>query len=225
VIPVFVLDEGAMGDRAYGGASRWWLHHSLVSLRQGLRRLGSDLILRRGPWQQVLPDLARQTGAMAVHAGRMLEPWARRADAAVAEALRAEGVAIHGHDVALLHDPRTVRTRSDGPFAVYTPFSRAVLATVSPARPSDAPGALTAPALWPKGDALESWNLLPTAPDWAGGLRETWQPGEAGAARRLDRFLAEALAGYDRTRNSPGIAGTSMLSPHLRWGEISPHRR
>jgi deoxyribodipyrimidine photo-lyase len=66
--------------------------------------------------------------------------------------------------------------------------------------------------------------LLPTKPDWAGGLRETWEPGETGALKRLDRFLAHALAEYDTARNIPGQDGTSGLSPHLHFGEISPGR-
>jgi deoxyribodipyrimidine photo-lyase len=73
-----------------------------------------------------------------------------------------------------------------------------------------------------RSDALADWGLLPGKPDWAAGLRETWTPGEAGARARLDRFLAHGLAQYEARRNLPGTDGTSMLSPHLHWGELSP---
>ncbi|MEI7714393.1 MAG: FAD-binding domain-containing protein, partial [Rhodospirillales bacterium] len=73
----------------------------------------------------------------------------------------------------------------------------------------------------PRSDRLEDWGLLPTRPDWAAGLRATWTPGEAGAHARLDRFLAGALADYPIGRDRPDRLGTSMLSPHLRFGEIS----
>jgi deoxyribodipyrimidine photo-lyase len=75
----------------------------------------------------------------------------------------------------------------------------------------------------PGSDALEDGGLPPTRPDWASGLRDLWTPGEAGAAQRLHGFLAEKLDGYGTSRNIPGDPkGTSMLSPHLHWGELSP---
>ncbi|OYV63621.1 MAG: hypothetical protein B7X01_00170 [Acidiphilium sp. 21-62-4] len=52
-------------------------------------------------------------------------------------------------------------------------------------------------------------------------MRDTWQPGEAGAHDRLEQFLRDGLEDYDRRRNLPGETGTSMLSPHLHWGEIA----
>ncbi len=58
--------------------------------------------------------------------------------------------------------------------------------------------------------------------DWAGGMRDEWTPGEAGALDRLDTFLAESLVDYPEGRNVPAARDTSMLSPHLHWGEVSP---
>jgi len=70
-------------------------------------------------------------------------------------------------------------------------------------------------------DDLDDWALLPTRPDWAGGLRETWTPGEASAHERLEAFIDDGLPLYHR-RDEPGVEATSRLSPHLRFGEISP---
>ena len=73
-------------------------------------------------------------------------------------------------------------------------------------------------------DKLDDWGLLPTKPDWAGGFRKTWQVGEAAAHDRLRAFLAKSVHGYDVSRNLPGQPGTSMLSAHLHWGELSPRQ-
>ena len=51
-----------------------------------------------------------------------------------------------------------------------------------------------------------------------------WTPGEAGAQARLDDFAAGAASEYRDTRNMPGVAGTSRLSPHLHFGEIGPRQ-
>ena len=220
VLPVFVLDTASAGQWAPGGAARWWLHHSLASLGGELRARGSTLVLRRGPAAEVIPALARETGAHAVHAGRSHEPWARRRDQAVAAALKEQGIRLHRHRTVLLFDPEAIRTRAGGSFGVYTPFSRACFAQAVPP-PCPAPIHIPCPAL-PASDRLEQWRLLPAYPDWAGGLREAWLPGAAGAAKRLARFMDRALPCYGSGRDRPGEDGTSMLSPHLHWGEVSP---
>lgn len=214
-VPVFVLDPAAR----WGGASRWWLHHSLASLDAVLRDRGSRLVLRRGDASAIIPALARETGADQIHAGRAHEPWLRATDRKTAETLKAQGVAFHRHRSALLFGPEMIRTQSNTAYGVYTPFSRACFEAMNPRPPIAAPKRITGIGDV-SSDDLADWNLLPTRPDWAGGLRDAWQPGEAGARLRLAEFLDSVLNDYDRRRNLPGSEGTSMLSPHLHWGEI-----
>ncbi len=219
VLPVYILDDEAAGAWRMGGAHRWWLHHSLERLGHDLREAGAPLALRRGSAAAVLAELAASTGAAAVHAGQMVEPWARAQDQAVQAALPA-GVPLQLHRAGLLFDPGTVKTRTGGIYGIYTPFSKAARALGPPTRPEPAPGPLD--GLAAPSDDLAAWDLLPTRPDWAAGFRATWQPGEAGAHARAKRFLDAKLAGYEAGRNTPGEDLTSMLSPHLHWGEVSP---
>jgi deoxyribodipyrimidine photo-lyase len=128
-----------------------------------------------------------------------------------------------------MFEPWTVRTGAGGPYKVFTPFWRACLDAPEPRLPLDAPEGLPAPAVdatggLPSGDALDSWGLLPRRPDWSAGLASTWQPGEAGAHERLEDFLDGPAEDYGTGRDTPGVEGTSRLSPHLRFGEISPFR-
>ena len=219
VLPVYVLDDAAAGEWAMGGAHRWWLHHSLQSLGADLAALGAPLVLRRGSAAKLLPELARATGARSVHAGQMAEPWAQTQEQAVRAALP-EGVELHLHRTATLFDFGAVRTKTGGAYGIFTPFARAARALGAPCAPEPAPQTLA--ALAAKSAALGSWNLLPTKPDWAAGFRETWQPGEAHAHARAKTFMAERLPAYHEGRNTPGEDLTSMLSPHLHWGELSP---
>ncbi len=216
VLPVFVLDDETPGAWAAGGASRWWLHHSLASLAEDFARCGAKLVLRRGRFVDVVPALVAETGAAEVHAGQPGEPWARQAMDAVAKVL---GARLHLHRTTTLFEPDSIRTQSGGAYGVFTPYSRACLARGLPAPPLPAPRRIAAATA--ASDRLEDWGLLPTRPDWAGGMRDMWTPGEAGAAARLRHFVEAVAEGYDRTRNLPGTAGTSALSPHLHWGEIS----
>lgn len=215
VIPVFVLDDAGAGARKLGAASRWWLHHSLASLDQDLRKLGSRLILRRGPAAKEIAALAREVGATTVHAIEHYEPWWREAEAALAKQ-----VDLCLHDGNYLLPPGSVTTGAGSPYKIYTPFAKAARERL-PARPVLDPPKLAHPAEWPKSDDLGDWSLLPTKPDWAGGMRDAWAPGENSALSALDDFL-DHVDRYEAERNLPAKPGTSRLSPHLHWGEISP---
>ncbi|MFM6829801.1 MAG: cryptochrome/photolyase family protein [Novosphingobium sp.] len=216
VIPVYVLDDDTPRHCRMGGASRWWLHHSLNALDSDLRKLGSRLILRRGKCHEELAAVRRETGARTVHALHHYEPWWRNAERAVAKAFR-----LVLHDGNYLAPAGSVLTGAGAPYKIYTPFWHALHERMPPAEPLAAPTALEAPDVWPTSDDLADWNLLPTRPDWAGGMRDEWTPGEAGALDRLEDF-AERAGRYGECRNLPSIEGTSRLSPHLHFGEISP---
>ncbi|MFC0587804.1 cryptochrome/photolyase family protein [Novosphingobium aquiterrae] len=216
VIPVYVLDDETPRHRRMGGASRWWLHHSLERLARDLAARGSRLILRRGSSAKVLVALAQEVGAKEVYALHHYEPWWRNAERGVNSRLR-----LHLHHGNYLVPPGSLRTGSGTPFKIYTPFWRALQAHMPPLPPLPAPDQIAAPAHWPESDHLDSWGLLPTKPDWAGGMRGDWTPGETGAHQRLDAF-ADRAARYEQRRNLPSVPGTSMLSPHLHFGEISP---
>ena len=221
VIPLYIWAPEEDGDWPPGAASRWWLHHSLASLDQSLRARGSRLILRRGPSLAAIRQIAAATGASHLYFNRLYEPAARERDRRLQENLEGLGLAVTAFNGSLLTDPEAVRTGKDGPFQVFTPFWRACQRAGDPPQPAAAPRSLPSPPLWPETITLDSLGLRP-APDWAAGLREAWQPGEAGARALLDRFLDEAAAGYAEGRDRPDLPGTSRLSPHLHFGEISP---
>ncbi|MBV9748492.1 MAG: deoxyribodipyrimidine photo-lyase, partial [Acetobacteraceae bacterium] len=218
VVPLYVLDDETPGDWRIGGASRWWLHGSLAALDADLRARGSCLVLRRGAAREVVPAVAREAGAAEVHAGRMHEPWARRQEEEVAAAL---GDRLALYRTATLFDLDAIRTKTGGTYGIYAPFQKACRARPAPPEPLPTPERIHSPAL-PRSERLADWHLLPTKPDWAGGFRETWQPGEAAAHERLRLFLERAVFHYDVGRNLPGEPGSSMISPHLHWGELSP---
>ena len=220
ILPVYILDDETPGPWRLGGASRWWLHHSLDALGRDLAALGCPLVLRRGAALPELRRLAGETGAAAVYCTRAYEPWARETE----DALAGSEIAFKRFAGCLLFEPDALTTKSGTPFRVFTPFWKACQAAPAPKPPLPKPRAITASDSVPRSDRLADWALLPTGPDWSGGLRETWNPGEANARTRLSDFLDDAMRSYADRRDRPDIAGTSRLSPHLHFGEISPHR-
>lgn len=222
IVPVYIWSPADEGDWPMGAASRWWLHHSLVSLDGQLKRCGSRLIVRIGPAREELPKLIAQSGATAVYWSRRYEPAAVKAEREVEKLLSGRGVKWESFNSSLLHDPELVRTKTGGPYQVFTPFWRALQGGPEIGQPIAAPRHLAAPRKWPASVKLEQLKLLPT-PDWASGFASRWTPGEAGAKAPLKRFLGE-LQGYDSDRDRPDREGTSRLSPHLHFGEVSPRR-
>ena len=219
VIPVYVLDDDRPGTRKFGGAHRWWLHHSLVSLAEDLEDAGSKLVLRQGDCVAILADIAERTGAGAIHAIKHYEHWWRTAEVALDEALP-DGCELALYDGNYLLPPGAVTTGSGTPYKIYTPFAKSLIARLPPHDPLPVPS-FDAPDAWPDSDPLDDYALLPTQPDWSGGFGEFWQVGEAAAHERLNAF-EDDLKDYDETRNMPSIDGSSRLSPHLHWGELSP---
>jgi len=213
VIPLYILDDETPGDWRIGGAQRWWLHHSLAALATALEAKGSRLILRRGRAEAVLATVIEETGAARVHALRHYEPWWRAAETAL-------GDRLHLYDGNHLTRIEDVRTRGGQPFRMYSSFWKALQNFLPPEAPYPAPETITAPEQWPASDDPADWKLLPTAPDWSGGFDADWTPGEACAQAKV-ADIPDLLGEYDEARNLPATEGTTRLSPHLHFGEIS----
>lgn len=222
VVPAFVWAREDEGPWTPGPAARWWLQQSLRSLSADLERIGSKLVLRRGPAALVLPTLAHEVQAEVVYWNRRYEPASVATEQAVEHKLRKMGVRLEAHDGALLLEPG-FGLRGDGtPYRVFTHFYRAALQE-HPAvgTPHLAPSRLRPPDPWPSSEPLQSLQIFGQE-DPAPVLERAWQPGERSALRRLEEFVTDGLARYGAERDYPGRNTVSRLSPHLHFGEISP---
>ena len=214
VIPVYILDE-----QDIGGASRWWLHHSLASLDRDLRQKGTSLVLRSGSPGEELDKLVAQTGATGLYYAKRYEPLARRQEADVDMYLHAR-LDIHAFDDSLLNHPERVMTGSGTPYRVFTPFWKSSVAAGDPPLPQPVPEKVGLASHSLGSLSLSDLNLLPTGPDWSQGLRDNWEPGESNGLRRIDD-IEEVARQYDTSRDRPDLDATSRLSPYLHFGEVS----
>ena len=223
ILPVYVWSPEEEGGWAPGAASRWWLHRSLEQLGARLAERGSPLVIRRGPALDALRALAAESGAMAVYWNRRYEPAAVAVENALRVALPAAGIGTHSFASALLIEPWALQTKTGGPYQVFTPYWRAFLAQVKVGAVTGSPATLAAPKRLPASLPLDELELLPRIP-WHASLAGHWQPGEAAARERLLAFSRGVLADYATHRDRPDLAGTSRLSPHLHFGELSPRQ-
>ncbi|MET4004203.1 MULTISPECIES: cryptochrome/photolyase family protein [Arthrobacter] len=234
-VAVFVLDEESEGIRPLGAGAKWWLHHSLVDLSKDLDALNVPLVLLKGPAAPLVTELVSKlctlfglpANGLSMHWNRRYGGGERSVDTEIKAALRELGCSVSSYSGTLLHEPWVVKTKEERHYKVFTPFYNALLAL--PLRPElpapeRAQEHLDLDGLRPgsSNDDLESWELLPKAPDWSAGLAKAWTPGEGAAHERLALVLDEVAAGYLTGRDRPGSDETSRLSPALRWGHLSP---
>ncbi len=223
VIPVYIHAPDQDGNWAMGSASRWWLHHSLAALAQALAEKGSQLLIRTGEVLPTLTALVAETGATAVVWNRVYEPAEIGRDTRIKQSLSEAGLRVDTFNSQLLFEPWEIRRDGGQPYRVFTPFWKALQAQGIYRRPEPAPEHLPAVPAGLASVPLEALKLLPTIP-WDSGFYRCWTVGEGAALQRLDAFIDEAVVDYKTRRDIPGQAGTSRLSPHLHFGEISPRQ-
>jgi len=218
VVPCFVFDERLLTGGRFASPTRVsFMLGCLEELRRSLRDRGSELILRRGRPESVLPDLAAEAGATSVHWTGDVSPWSRRRDRQVGEALDRAGIGFTVHPGAyIVDDPGAILSGKGTPYTVYSPFYKAWL-EVERREPEEAPGSIETPG------KLESGEM-PSLSDLGldGEAAETsFEPGETAARAAAQAFLNGGLSEYAASRNDP-TGGSSRLSPYIRWGCLSP---
>lgn len=214
IIPLYVVDEQELG-----GASRWWLQHSLASLDRDLYRLGASLVIRSGSPQQVLAEMCAQSGAQALYYSRRYEPASRRQEDDVHDSLDGQ-INIRAFDDGLLHHPDSVMTHNGTPYRVFTPFWKAAASAGEPGPPLPVPSSISFASQTLESRPLANLDLSPVTPDRARGFMDTWAPGEPGGLQRIDE-LESILMDYADHRDRPDLDVTSRLSPYLHFGEVS----
>ena len=222
-VGLYVLDDAADG-RPLGGAGRWWLHHAIIRLREQLAGIGVPLLLRSGDQNTVAIKVATALCVGKVYWNRRYTPWGTRADEALRSQLQRIGTVSDSFEGAYLREPQTLLTKQGAWFKVFTPFYKASLAMGEPSAPLPVPPPQALPKISANSEALEDWALLPTNPDWAGGLREAWSPEASDAQSRLCESLSEQVRSYAENRDRPDLEATSALSPYLAFGELSPRQ-
>lgn len=218
IIPLYILDDHTPGKWKLGGASRWWLHHSLLSLRHSLQHKGSDLFLLKGETIEVLTKLTQMYQVAALFMNRSYEPYALKLQQKI-EKLLPQSQSFSG---SLLFEPWEILNKQHQPFKVFTPFWNKCKEVMSVDKPLPSPHRIHTNSI--ESEPIDSLQLLPHHPDWSGGLIKHWSVGEKAAHARLKQFISKSLDNYDHDRDIPSLDSTSALSPHLHFGEISPRQ-
>ncbi len=218
IVPLFILDPALLNSERLRGPRSAWLFDGLRELGSDLAKIGGRLIVREGQPTALLIEIAKAIGASAVYFNRDYSPFAMARNRKVRSALESAGIAVYDFKDVVIHEAGETLTAAGGAFSVYSPYRRAWNALPKPSL-LPMPSRLDTPA------AIDSLPI-PAASDFGSERAEApiAEPGERLAIERLNAFVADGIYGYAARRNSPGIDGTSILSPYLRWGMVSPRQ-
>lgn len=223
VICLYIKEPADPLAGANGAAQAWWLHHSMLALDAALRQRGNRLVTMSGDPRHLIEWIVDRTGATAVYWNRRYDGPGRALDSEIKARLRQKGVRAESSPGFLLHDPTVLKTLQGKQFSVYTPFWKAFESAYQPPEAIAAPDRIASDDFALDCEPIHAWGLLPTKPNWAKGFESLWTPGEDGAQALLRSFVGKGIDGYGERRDFPAENHTSQLSPHLAFGEISPH--
>lgn len=227
LIPIYILDKTETWQP--GATSRLWLHYSLNSLNKDLNTIGSQLIIRQGNSLKIIQDLIAETNADEIIWNQRYEPHLASRDEKIISQLKIEHQVFNG---SLILNIDSIKNKQGLPFKVFTPFYNHALTLLAEHLEQEYPKQLASkiklntdinlksiPSL-----TIDELKLLASPNhDWQETILKHFQIGEAAAHKALQKF-SKQVSNYNESRDRPDSEGTSKLSPHLCFGEISPYR-
>ncbi|MHA7840968.1 MAG: cryptochrome/photolyase family protein [Gammaproteobacteria bacterium] len=220
LLPLYIFDDHHSSKKPIGAASQCWLHHSLTQLNE---QLENHLMIAKGDPLDIIPKLIKSHHIDAVYWNRCYEPWQQKRDHKLIEQLKDQGITVETYNGSLLWEPWEIQTKEGSHYKVFTPFyKKGCLNAMEPRTPLPKPQKISYVSHKKQMETIESLNLLPSL-SWGKKIMDTWRVGETAAKKSLNTFIDDHLSHYDEGRNFPANQHISRLSPHLHWGEISPH--
>ncbi len=211
-------------NREMGAASKWWLYYSLQSLKSDLNKIDLNLTVRKGLTSQALDILIKQTGASSIYWNRRYEIENIETDTEIKSDLTKRGLSVKSFNANLLSEPWSIKTKTGNYYKVFTPYWREAKKHINTEPLPKPNSALSYHEILESLD-LDSLNLLPKNSNWGNKIKPYWTVGSEGALNALSNFANGPIKNYEENRNRPDIDnGTSKLSPHLAFGEISPRQ-
>ena len=219
-MPIFIFDDENSKDYINGSASKWWLHHSLLSLKKSLN---DNISFFKGDPKKILDQLCQGNNIKGIYWNRCYEPWRIKRDKNIKKYFQDKGLIVETSNASLLWEPWNIKKNDGTPYKVFTPYYRkGCLNSEMPRVPIQKPRLNN---LFVDKDSLDidDLELMPNK-NWYLKMKNLWSPGEIGAQKKIDIFIKNGLSNYKDGRNFPSGNNVSQLSPHLHFGEVSPNQ-
>ena len=224
VTPIFILDTVNNTQKEFnlGEASAWWLHHSLKSLNESLDK---KINFFKGDPLEIIENIINDYDVESFSWNRCYSPWEIKRDTKIKSFLKDKDINVKTFNSSLLWEPWEILKDDDTPYKVFSPFYRkgCLKKHAGPRQVVESKQNLEPNNQKISDKSIDELELLAKFP-WHDKLIEHWNVGENAAMEKYMNFSKEGLNGYKDGRNFPSYPNVSVLSPHLHFGEISPHQ-
>ncbi len=215
IFPLYIFDTSDV-HRPLGGASRVWLHHALTALKN---ELGGELYVESGDPKKILAHIAQKLNVSTIFANKVYQPKYLAQDEDIKKQLEKAGVSFELCEGNHLWSPGSINKADGNPYKVFTPyFQKGCLMAPSPREPLSIPTLNIMKNHNILSRSIDSLQLLPQSSTWHFKFSDI---GKKSPVDTYRCFIEERVSRYGQDRNYPHIAGTSGLSPFIRFGQLS----
>lgn len=216
ILPIYILDNIAPSEFQLGAASKLYLYNSLKKLNSSLN---GKLNVYIGDPKTIIIDLIKKHNISHIAWNRCYEPWMISNDHDIKSSLDIKMSICNG---SYLWHPKDILKDDGLYYKVFTAYKKKAL-TIPIRKTVDKPSNINAVIDEDNKTIIEDLKLL-SSHDWSEKISKYWEYGEEEAQKKLSKFISRKLNGYKGLRNHPSKEHTSILSPNLHFGEISPNQ-
>lgn len=209
VVPVFIFDRNILDELEDRKDRRVaFIHHSVAQLQKQLSPIGSAIDVRYGFPEEIWKQLVKDYTIATIYTNHDYEPYAVRRDFDIATLFKENGISFHTYKDHVLFEKGEVLKDDGKPYTIFTPYSKKWRAVVNDSYLSSF--------------RTEKYfsNFLQQKSKEIIALEEMdFKP--AGQSFPQKEWETDIIKHYKEQKDYPGIAGTSRLGVHLRFGTIS----
>lgn len=209
VLPLFIFDTEIL-DKLEDKADKrvQFIYNEISRLHNELKQHGSSIIVKIGTALTVWKELLNEYDIKAVYTNHDYEPYGKERDTKVSELLLGKGITFQTYKDCVVFEKDEVVKDDGNPYTIFTPYSRKWKTK------------LTAFYYKPYPSTKYVKHFVKTKSLYLPSLKEVgFEHSEFEYPPRIIKH--SLISNYDKTRDIPGIEGTSHLGLHLRFGTLS----
>jgi len=218
IFPIYILDDCAPNLFKMGEASKIWLHHSLNNLNKALN---GKLNIYIGKANKIIESIIEQQEIENIYCNSCYEPWHIEQENSIQSLCKKKNINHRSFNSNYLWSTKKILKSDKTYYKVFTPYKRKSYQH-NPRKAINKPTKINAIKDLKNKLSIADLKLIPAEKKWHKNIVALWDIGELAAHNKLYEFIEKKLSGYKNSRDYPIKNQTSLLSPHLHFGEISP---